>query len=129
MEDVKIPGYVHLFKISIGGRLFVDEAEGNVYRFVASQGMNTSLAGLKKFINEIENSDLVKLNIKSNQNQSNTTKLLKNKVQLSQDIDVFIATQDLQDIEKASDAHFICYADSYMDSLDEFVSMLEFIST
>lgn len=124
MEDKKIPGYVHLFKISIGNRLLFNEVEENVYHFITSQGMNASIAGLKKFINEIENSKLVKLKTKNTEKNSGTIKCIGETLSLTQEVDVFVAKKDLPSIENVNETHFICYADSYMDSIDEFVEIL-----
>lgn len=123
MEDVKVRGYVHLLKISIGTQIF-DGLTKNVYRFVASQGMSTSLIGLKKFIKEIENSSLVKLKGRIETPTADTSKAINNNVSLSHEIDVFVAKKDLPNIEKSNDIRFICYADSYMESIDEFKEML-----
>ena len=126
MQDVVIPGYVHLFKISIGGRISFGETEKRVCRFVASQGMSTSLAGLNKFLNEFDNHELVELKEKHSSPTSLTAKHFGDSVCLTQDIDIFIATEDLSKVETKADAHFICYADSYMDSPEEFKNLIAF---
>lgn len=126
MEEVKIPGYVHLFKISIGGLISFGEIQNSVYRFTASQGMSTSLAGLKKFLNLIDNRDLVELREKSSSKDLTTSKVHGSFVQLTKDVDIFIASEDLADVDKPTEAHFICYADTYMDSMDEFKNIIAF---
>ena len=124
MQDVIIPGYVHLFKISIGGLIFNDETQNSVCRFTASQGMSTSLAGLKKFLNEIENKNLVELRNKPNSPNLQKAQKVLNSIRITKDVDIFIKADDLTNLEKTTDAHFICYADSYMDSLDEFKNII-----
>ena len=126
MEDKKIPGYVHLFKISIGSRILVNEANENMYRFVASQGMNLSLIGLKKFIAEIENSELVKIKKHTYEKDSNIVSHTKENISIAREIDVFVSKKDLPDMELRGETHFICYVDSYLCSIEEILEILAF---
>lgn len=118
MEETKIRGYVHLAKISTGTEILGGHAQ-NTYRFSSSQGMNTAAEGMRKFLNEIGNKRLVKLRNRSD---------VPSKKHLKQEVDVFVAKRDLPNLAKTDDIHFICYATSYLDSIEDFKDFISIAS-